>query len=225
MPVRLNFIVEGQTEESFVNRTLRPHLAKWSIWVNARCVMTSRKGRSKHRGGIGAYEQAKRDILLWAKEDRNPDARFTTMFDLYGLPSDFPDFQRAARERDPYARVTVLEDALAADIDDWRLIPYLQLHEFEALLLSKPAELNSQFDERYDGVDRLVEMASCFESPELIDDGATTAPSKRIIREIPEYEGRKASAGPIIAGKIGLPTLRSRCRHFRGWLDRLERLE
>ena len=225
MPVRLNFIVEGQTEESFVNRTLRPHLAKRSIWASARCVMTCRKGHLTYRGGIGSYEQAKRDILLWAKEDQNPDARFTTMFDLYGLPSGFPGFQRAARERDPYARVTILEDALASDIDDWRLIPYLQLHEFEALLLSNPMELNSQFGERSDGVDQLVEMASCFASPELIDDGAATAPSKRIIGEIPEYEGRKASAGPIVAGRIGLATLRSRCRHFGDWLDRLENLE
>lgn len=225
MSVRLNFIVEGQTEEAFVNRTLRPHLAKCSIWVNARCVMTGQKGRRKYRGGIRAYEQARRDILLWAREDQKSDARFTTMFDLYGLPSDFPEFQRAVQIIDPYERARVLQDGLASDIDDWRLIPYLQLHEFEALLLSKPVELNSQFVESCDGVDRLVEMASCFESPELIDSGAATAPSKRIIREIPEYEGRKASAGPIIAGKIGLPTLRSKCRHFRGWLDRLESLE
>ena len=37
--------------------------------------------------------------------------------------------------------------------------------------------------------------------------------------------GRKASAGPIVAGKIGLPTLRSKCGHFGDWLDKLEHLE
>ena len=148
----------------------------------------------------------------------------TTMFDLYGLPSDFPGYQCAARMSDPYERVMTLENALGTDSGDWRLIPYLQLHEFEALILSKPAEIKSQFDDGHDGIGRLAEMASSFQSPELIDDGVATAPSKRIIREIPEYEGRKASAGPIIAGRIGLPTLRSKCVHFRAWIERLEGL-
>lgn len=34
----------------------------------------------------------------------------------------------------------------------------------------------------------------------------------------------KASAGPIVAEKIGLPTLRLKCEHFREWLGKLERL-
>ena len=225
MAVRLNFIVEGQTEETFVSRTLRPHLADRSIYVNVRCVMTSQKGGFKYRGGIANYAQVKRDIVRWMKEDRNPDARFTTMFDLYALPVDFPGFEDAARTNQPYQRVQTLEDALGMDIADPRFVPYIQLHEFEALLLSDPSMLDSQFHGYEDETRILVEMASGFDSPELIDDGSDTAPSKRIITEIPEYAGRKASAGPIVAGKIGLPTLRSKCGHFGDWLDKLEHLE
>ena len=33
MSIRLHFIVEGQTEETFVNQTLRPHLAELSISI------------------------------------------------------------------------------------------------------------------------------------------------------------------------------------------------
>jgi hypothetical protein len=51
-----------------------------------------------------------------------------------------------------------------------------------------------------------------------------TAPSKRIIAEIPEYDGQKATSGPLIAGRIGLPTLREKCAHFAEWLHRLEGL-
>jgi hypothetical protein len=61
-------------------------------------------------------------------------------------------------------------------------------------------------------------------NPEEIDDGATTAPSKRIIKLIPEYEHRKASAGPIIAEKIGLRRIRERCPHFDEWIKKMERL-
>ena len=156
------------------------------------------------------------------KGDRNPDARFTTMFDLYGLPRDFPGYDEARALTDSYERVSVLEGALGEDISDHRFIPYIQLHEFEALLFSCPRKLETQFYERGDEIQQLIEMASAFDSPELIDDGCDTAPSKRIISKIPEYERRKVSAGPIVAEKIGLSTLRSECRHFGEWIDRLE---
>ena len=59
-------------------------------------------------------------------------------------------------------------------------------------------------------------------NPELINDGPETAPSKRILKEIPEYD--KASAGVSVTSKIGLPQLRNRCRHFNEWLGQLENL-
>lgn len=223
MAIRLNFIVEGQTEEAFVKQILRPYLSGFEVWVQARCVLTSRRRNIKHRGGIESYERAKNDINAWIKEDRNSDVRFTTMFDVYGLPTNFPGYKDAKQTSDPYGRVKVLENALAADISDRRFIPHFQLHEFEALLLSDPQKLDSQFDNST-GIRRLVDMVARFDSPELINDGKNTAPSKRIIGEIPEYERMKVSAAPIVAEKIGLPTLRLKCTHFGKWLCRLETL-
>lgn len=224
MAVRLHFIVEGQTEVRFVRQVLAPHLADLSIVVDARRVQTSHKGGVKYSGGISNYELPKRDILRWMGGDRGADARFTTMFDLYGLPSEFPGYSDAALIADPYEKVKVVEDALKADIDDWRFIPYIQLHEFEALILSNPEHISGQFGNRDVGIRRLAALSAQFESPEHIDDGVDTAPSKRIIREIPEYEGRKASAGPSVAANIGLPTLRQECAHFGEWIGGLERL-
>ena len=224
MPVRLNFIVEGQTEEAFVRRILRLHLAEANVFAAVRCVMTSRRRGFKHRGGIRKYAQARRDVTNWMSEDRNSDVRFTTMFDLYGLPQDFPGYENASRAGDPYERIGILEDALKEDISDFRFIPYLQLHEFEALLLADPCKLEVQFPDRKDEICRLIETVASFESPELVNDRKDTAPSKRIIREIPEYEGMKVSAGPVVAGTIGLNILRSTCRHFGEWLGKLEAL-
>ena len=224
MSIRLNFIVEGQTEEAFVKRMLKPHLASWSIGVFVHCVTTKRKGGHKYRGGVLKHWQVRRDIEIWMKEDQNQDARFTTMFDLYGLPADFPGYQEAKQANDPYKRVRVLEDAMGQDISDSRFIPYFQLHEFEALLLSDPQKLYLQFDDSIGGVRKFVEMVSEFESPEVINDGATTAPSKRIIEAIPEYKGMKVSAGPIVAEKIGLTAIRRKCKHFEEWLSKLEAL-
>lgn len=224
MAVRLNFIVEGQTEEAFVNTLLKPHIGPFSVWASARCVETSRRRGIKHRGGITRYAVAKRDIQQWLLNDQNADARFTTMFDLYHLPDDFPGYADASMMHDPYHRVVALEDALADDVADYRFIPYLQLHEFEALLLADPQQLDTQFPGCEDAILSLTAAVSQYGSPELVGGSENIAPSKRIIDLIPEYKGRKASACPILAAKIGLPTLRCQCVHFDQWLSKLENL-
>lgn len=222
MYVRLYFVVEGWTEEGFVKQTLRPHLSSFNVGAIALVVTTSRR-RGK-RGGLSTYKKAQNDIIRLTKQEKNLDVRFTTMFDLYGLRDDFPGYEAAALQDDPYQRVQALEDALADDIDDHRFVPYIQLHEFEALLLSDPGKLGSEFIGSADGITRLATMVSRFPSPEHVNDGSDTAPSKRIIRAIPEYEGRKASAGPIVAERIGLSTMRDKCAHFAEWLAKLENL-
>ena len=221
---RLNFIVEGRTEENFVKTVLRDHFAARSIVTAAHCITTRRERRAKHlihRGGLTTWKHARNDIRRWLREDRSENAGFTTMFDLYGLPADFPRSTDAAGASDPYARVELLEAALGEAVDDRRFIPYIQLHEFEALLFADPQRLDTQFPDRPIPIQQLVQTAAGVDSPELVDDEPTTAPSKRIIAAIPEYQGRKASAGPIVAAKIGLPVLQSRCRPFREWLQRL----
>lgn len=224
MAVRLHFIVEGQTERRFVENTLRPHFSDRSIWIVARCVETSRSRGQKFSGGITNYHQTKKDIENWMKEDQDSNLHFTTMIDFYALPKDFPGYADAKKKRDPYSRIRVLEDALGEDISDRRFIPYIQLHEFEALLFSDPEKFESQFNDPA-GIKKLIQIAEQFEyNPERIDDGKETAPSKRIIKEIAKYATNKALSGPIIAEKIGLTTLREKCSHFSEWIGNLESL-
>lgn len=119
MPLRLNFIVEGQTEERFVKTVLRDHFADQSIVAAAHCVTTRRDRRASHvkyRGGLTTYRHALDDIRRWVREDSTASARFTTMFDLYGLPTDFPRYSDAAKVSDPYKRVEILETALGKAI-------------------------------------------------------------------------------------------------------------
>ena len=59
------------------------------------------------------------------------------MIDLYALPKDFPG--RSAQPRnpaDPTPYVETLERAFGDDVGDRRFVPYIQLHEFEALLFA-----------------------------------------------------------------------------------------
>ncbi len=222
--IRLHVIAEGRTEQGFVKNVLAPHLAKFSVFADARCVLTSRDRHTgkKYRGGLMNYEKAKNDIARWLKEDDNPECRFTTMFDLYALPDNFPGYTEAMGICDPYERIRILEKRLAEDTADRRFIPYIQLHEFEALILADPQQLGQEYLEHDSQIQNLVKMVSG-KNPELINDGPETAPSKRILREIPEY--KKTTAGPAVAEKIGIATLRTKCRHFRAWLSILEQLK
>ncbi len=61
-------------------------------------------------------------------------------------------------------------------------------------------------------------------NPEEINESPHTAPSKRIIQHLPEYEGQKAQVGPLVAEEIGLHLLREKCPHFNEWIKQLENL-
>ncbi|MEW6236101.1 MAG: DUF4276 family protein [Candidatus Omnitrophota bacterium] len=222
--IRLHIIAEGQTEETFVNFVLVNYLGHFGVVADARCVETSRKRRRIYRGGLLDYPRAKRDILRWMNDDQNDDALFTTMFDLYALPPDFPGYKEAKKNFDPYRRVEQMEEAMGEDISSQRFIPYIQLHEFEALILADPRQFEAQFPNRIKAIKEIGNQCASFSSPELIDDGNNTAPSKRIIQLLPEYYGMKASAGPLIAQKIGLPLIREKCPHFHSWLTKIESL-
>ncbi|HEX5416857.1 MAG TPA: DUF4276 family protein [Chloroflexota bacterium] len=223
--VRVHLVVEGQTEETFVRKVLAPYLGSCRVFVDARSVETSRHHSKVYRGGVLDYGRVRRDLERWMRQDDHGDCHFSTMVDLYHLPEDFPRLEEARKQQNPYDRIKILEDGFRQDIDHPRFIPYIQLHEFEALLLCDPNAFDTEFNEHRAAIDNLVRMAQEFESPELINDGQETAPSKRIIKEIPDYLGRKVSSGPLIAERISLPALRAKCQHFNEWLHQLEELE
>jgi hypothetical protein len=223
---RLYMFVEGQTEQTFADNLIKPHLARWDVFMQkpVQIAHGRRKGRI-HRGGGGNYAPMRNDILRFLKQDKGSDVFFTTMIDLYALHPDFPGLAEAERLRvDPRQRVAFLEQQFAADIDDHRFIPYLQLHEFEAYLFADPACFAALPPHHPKQVEALRRVADDYTSPELIDDGPQTAPSKRIIDRFPDYERTKATFGPQLAARVGLQTIREECHHFNDWLTRLESL-
>jgi hypothetical protein len=218
---RLYIIVEGQAEKEFADRALKPHLAGYSIDVRPRVVVTNRKlGK---RGGILDFNKIRGDIVRLMRQDRHGEARFTTMVDLYALPSEFPGWAEARKEAQPVERVAVLEKALEAEFSEPRFIPFIQLHEFEALLYCDLGELQRRIADSEAGI-RSLSSEVAHLAPEEINEGSTTAPSKRIIRHVPAYERSKVRVGAPAAAAIGLATLRTKCPHFGAWLTKLEHL-
>lgn len=227
--IDLTLLAEGKCELRFAKSPIAEHLGGRLVFVHPVAVLTSKDNRAskQYRGGVISYKQVKADLLRFAKRDAHkPEAWLTTMIDLYRLPDDFPGYAHGKTIRDPHQRVDYLEQQFQNDIAFPRFIPYIELHEYEALLFAAPEALAEYYSEaRFAGpVASLVQAADGFANAELVNDGDDTAPSKRIIAVIPEYDREKATAGPQVALKIGLPRLRERCPHFDAWLARLEKL-
>ena len=142
------------------------------------------------------------------------------MFDLYALPQDFPGYDEAKKCTSAYQRVALLEQALSRDIGSCRFVPYIQLHEFEALIFADPSMLVSMYPDSAKTIEELVELSARVHNPEQIN--LNDPPSKRIIVAIPGYD--KALAAAEVAETIGLDKMRQACPHFGNWLSRLESL-
>ena len=223
---RLYIFAEGPTELTYADTVLKHHLATFEVYVQGPILVAHAKKKGRvHRGGGRKYLPMRNDILRFMAQERARDTFFTTMIDLYAIPSDFPGLSEAEAIRHlPRQRVEKIEDSFAKDIGDRRFIPHIQLHEFEALLFANPAAFESYYSDCARQVGELQAIAARHATPEEIDDGPHTAPSKRIIGCFPDYEGAKPTAGPQIAEMIGLHILRRRCPHFNAWVARLETL-
>lgn len=114
-----------------------------------------------------------------------------------------------------------MQQRFTEDVGDRRFFAYLQLHEFEALLLTDLTALIEQHPNRRREISELAKRLDReFESPEHVD--RFHPPSYRIQEAVPEYN--KTIDGPITASRIGISKLRERCPHFGQWLQHVEDL-
>ncbi len=224
---RINITAEGQTEMEFAQKTLNNYFVNKGILIDSRCVRTSKNKYREYRGGLLDYEKAKRDILDWIKEEQSDEPYFSTMFDLYALPPNFPKFEASLQIQDIYERIIFLENAFAEEINYHKFIPYIQLHEFEALLFANLDILILEYPDAKKEIKALknILVEQYGGNPEKVNTGKETAPSKRIISQIPEYEGNKASVGATLAGLIGTEKLQQSCKHFADWIKKLEKIK
>jgi Domain of unknown function (DUF4276) len=219
---RLYVLVEGQSEEEFVKSVLALHLGAQGTLAIPIIVETSRDRFGRKRRGGGDWTKWRRDLLRLTGQHHGPLARFTTMFDLHGLPRNFPKLAEHRAVADTKRRAELLEAAMSEDVGDWRLIPYLQRHEFEALVLASINELKALLDAQdQQGAQTLLALVAAV-GPEDVNDGDATAPSKRLEANIPSYQ--KTVHGPLAIEATGIARIRAACPRFNAWVTRLEAL-
>ena len=198
---------EGPTEETFINRLLAPVFYDKEIYlIPSSC------------GGVSKYSIIRRDLRKLCRNDSS--AVITTMLDYYGLPSETPGMD-LEYGMDIDRRVTMIEDKIQEDMGEPNGVPNWMVHEFEALLFTKP-DCFSCCGLSAREIDVLSRVRAQADSPEHINNNPNTAPSKRILAVYPAYQ--KPLDGYSVASQIGIEAMRRECRHFNEWINTLMQL-
>ncbi len=211
MTVRLAVSVEGPTEQEFCRNVIAPHLRQFNIYAEAKVVVTKRViSGPNFKGGAVSTDRVVNEIrpLLHSFD------YVTTLYDFYRF-----------RGREPGEDADQLCQRIADRLaNPQNLIPYVQVYEFEALLFSAPDIVGRHFD----SAEITQEMQRVLQSvltPEQINDGEATAPSKRLqemVRCLGGVRYDKKFHGPQISSEIGLDAIRAACPRFAKWLQQLE---
>lgn len=203
--MRVAISVEGATEREFVGHLLAPHLARSGADVTPIVLTTKRvvAGPNQRGGSVNLDRVASELPRLLGSFDI-----VTTIYDYYGFGGRG---QRTPEE---------LEAAIHRKLNrSLKLIPYVQVHEFEALMFVDPNITAAAVGSPTAGA-ALEQIVRRFPTPEDINDDPMTVPSRRLKAALPSYD--KIVHGPDIAARIGLPRLRAACPRFGRWLTALE---
>ena len=190
--------------------------ASWDTGGNEKNVGASRRGTS-----------FRNQLVKHLKSDRN--ILHTSMVDFYGMPKDgdraWPGREEAAQMPHALKGEHVAQKMLADLRTVWdggeRFVPFVMMHEFEALLFSD-CDAFARALEIPELAGPLRHIRDQFESPEHINHGRNTAPSKRITALHPSYG--KVVDGTAAARAVTVDKMAEQCRHFAAWLQRLEAL-
>lgn len=209
---RLYIIVEGQTEQEFVNEQIAPYLCQYGIYeVTPILIHTSKSGR----GGFVNYQHLKKDVSRLLRSSKT-DFVVSMFVDFFRCP-EIPQKERWSNKANHLEQIVEMERCIYEDVNDIRFIPYIQLHEFEALLFASNDGFIAFFSEEQ--AKKTQRIIAAYDNPEEINTTPEGAPSKRLLAIKDDYD--KVIEGNLIALEIGLSRIMGRCPRFKVWIENL----
>ena len=211
-------LVEGQTEEALVNEVLGPAASMRGTYVTPVVVTTSATPTGAHHGGgHWKHYHAKLQALLKASHYE----RVGLLLDYYQYPKGAPgrEVPSPSESLDSASRQSALMTALRAEYPDPRFRPLVVLHEIEALVLAAIDAGQGDGLLSRQGLADLRQVITQAGGPERVNDGPSTAPSKRLEAADPGY--MKTVVGPQLVSEAGLPAVLERCPTFTAWWEDL----
>lgn len=212
-------IVEGKTEQTFIESILAPYLAQKNIFMRA--TQVTKPGQ---KGGDVRFDRVKKDLEIHLKQ--RSDTYVTTLVDFYGV-KEWPGVDQVPPNSSPAQIAKIVNDATKVAVKalfseqqaERRFIPYMAIHEFEALLFSDSASLAAELGIPVQKVTKVLN--DCGE-PEAINNSPETAPSKRLDKWSKNEAFAKTTTGIAIARNIGITKMREKCPLFNAWVQSFE---
>lgn len=212
---RVSVIVEGWTEYYFVKNVLCPYCAERNVYMVFRLV-----GKPGQNGGDVRFKRTKNEIIATLKEKDKPIV--STFVDYYGI-KDWPGMDEIPHNATPEQIANILNgharNAIFNEAPDMyrRFVPFMAVHEFETLLFSDSEILAKHLKISKSEIDRV--LSECGGTPECVNNGKNTAPSKRL--ENWNHSYIKSQNGYKIAHEIGISKIRKSCPLFDAWLNQI----
>jgi hypothetical protein len=222
MSKRLFIYCEGQTEEMFVERLLRNHLALHGVKVERPELCATTLDAAGQRGGFVNWDAIEFDLKQTFAGDADPNLRFTTLLDVYRMPPKLLTLAGFTGPVTLHADVGKVEVTIEGVFHEPRFKAYLQRHELEALLLADMDALERVFHRDMAGLQAMRAELATFANAEDINHGPTTHPAARLAAAVAGYEDLKASNAYFVLAEAGLEVVRVKCPRFDAWLAHWE---
>ena len=192
--IDVSVVCEGQTEVDFIKCLNEKYFNPKEISLKP----VSYNKSTSMNGNVSVDR-----IVQYIKKAKHPIV--TTFVDYYGFK------HQSSRS------VTQIEEEIKEKANKEFLIPYLQMHEIEALWFSDIKEVKNPNDSQ---VDMLMKIIDEYPNPEDINNSPQTAPSKRLESIFPDYQ--KVLDGKLISNKLSIPKIQEKCPRFSKWLKDIE---
>ena len=187
--VTITVLCEGKTELFFVKKILNPFFYN-SYKIHL--LPHDLKGRVTTDKIIKEIKRAKTTII-------------TTLVDYYG----FVDAHNRTIEE--------LTSEIKQNFSSKYIVPYIQLHEIEALWFSDIDSIARKMNANFEQKQKLKRIIQSYPNPEDINNSKDTAPSKRLERIFLGYD--KPIDGVSIAENIPIEVYMQKCPRFKIWIE------
>lgn len=195
----VSVVCEGQTEERFVKYLSKAYFNAKEISLKPVIVnkVGSMEGNVSIDRVVDYIKKAEGEIV-------------TTLVDYYGFKDQGG---RTAQQ---------IEHIIKEKAERAFLIPYLQMHETEALWFSNIDSIKDAKQADTHQYENLQAIIAEYPNPEDINNSPQTAPSKRLKTIFKDYQ--KILDGELIFKRISIEEMKAKCPKFSSWLDSIEEM-
>lgn len=207
--INIGVVCEGQTETDFMKQLNKKYFNKINISLKP-------VGINDEQKNIGGNISIAR-VVDFLHKHSNMHPMLTTFIDFYRLKNK------------GNKKVSELEEEIKNEFhkdNKYRnkiLIPYIQIHETEALWFSDInaiIQVKNANKKQQEDLSKIIEK---YKNPEDINDSYETAPSKRLENIFGNYS--KVIDGKEISNKISINIFIEKCPRFSKWVNKITNLQ